>query len=580
MASRFDTVVKNGMIIDGTRTPRYRGDLGIKNGKITEIGKLNTADAATVLDASGLIVAPGFVDLHTHYDAQVFWDPYCSISGWHGVTSVVIGNCGFGFAPVRPESRERAMLTMTRLECIPYASMKAGMPWDWVSFPQFLDSLERHPKGVNLLPCIPLSPIITFAMGSPEEAKRRAPSPAEEAEIVRLFNEAMDAGGCGWSAQRFHPSGPVCLQRDYDGTPMVTDLMGDEIFRTLACELGRRNRGFIELSMATADPAHDLREAEILAESSGRPLVYQVLLSFDREPQVHRFLIAWFDYCHARGLRIYPQTQSNTTTFTFTFEDWNLFDDSEAWREATLGSTEERLRKLSDPARRPGLRAYANGQRLVIGELETFVIEKVHGARFKSLEGLTLKEASAQTGQHIVDTMLDVAIADGLRTVFDAPPPHTRMDLLKEVVTYPYSIPGISDGGAHTKFFCGGRYPTEFLASFTRDQNMLSLEDAHWKLSTWPAMCAGMTGRGMLREGYAADIVIYDYDRLAIEPKEVAYDLPGGEWRRVQRARGYRYIMVNGEVTFIDGQPTAAMPGLLLRNGVGDINPTAMRRAG
>jgi N-acyl-D-amino-acid deacylase len=555
------------MIVDGTRAPRYRGDIGIKGGRIADIGRLGAGDCASEIDASGLIVAPGFIDLHTHYDAQVFWDPHCSISGWHGVTSVAIGNCGFGFAPVRPEQRERAMLTMTRLECIPYASMKAGLPWDWVTFPQFLDSLERQPKGINLLPCVPLGPLITWVIGSAEEAKSRAPTAVEEREIVRLFNEAMDAGGCGWSAQRLHPDGPVSVQRDYDGTPMVTDVMGDETCRNLARELGRRNSGFMQLSMATADPFHDLKEVETLAELSRRPLLYQALISFDREPQIHRFLIAWFDHCHAQGLRVYPQAHTNTTSFTFTFADWNLFDDSAAWREATLGSTKERLAKLSDPRRRAKLRDYADGQRMVTGDLENFVIEEIYSSRFKHLEGLTLKDAGAKMNRHIVDIMLEIAIADELRTVFDAPPPHTRLDLLKEIVNYPYTIPGLSDGGAHTKFFCGGRYPTEFLASFARDQSMLSLEEAHWKLSAWPAMCAGLSDRGVLRKGYAADIVMYDYDRLGLEPGTVVHDLPGDEWRRVQRARGYRYIMVNGDVTLVDGQPTKLMPGLLLRHG-------------
>jgi len=575
---RFDTVIKNGMIVDGTRAPRYHADIGIKDGRIVDIGRMNASDGAIEIDASGLVVAPGFVDLHTHYDAQVFWDPHCTISGWHGATSVVIGNCGFGFAPVRPDQRERAMLTMTRLESIPYASMKAGLPWDWITFPQFLDSLERQPLGVNLLPCVPLGPLITWVMGSPEEAKERTPTAAEEREIVRLFSEAMDAGGCGWSAQRLHPSGPVCIQRDYDGTPMVTDVMGDETCRNLARELGRRNSGFMQLSMATDDPFRDLQEIEKLAELSRRPLLYQALVSFDREPQIHRFLMAWFDQCHAKGLRVYPQAHTNTTSFTFTLADWNLFDDSDAWREATLGTTRERLAKLSDPARREKLKEYANGQRMVTGDLENFVIKKIYTSRYRNLEGLTLKDAGAQANLHIVDAMLDIATADELRTVFEAPPPHTRLDFLKEVVNYPYTIPGLSDGGAHTKFFCGGRYPTEFLASFTRDEGMLSLEEAHWKLSAWPALCAGLSDRGILRPGYAADIVMYDYESLEILPIEVVHDLPGDEWRRVQRARGYRYIMVNGEVTFVDGQPTKRTPGLLLRNGSG-LKSTQMRRA-
>jgi N-acyl-D-aspartate/D-glutamate deacylase len=288
--------------------------------------------------------------------------------------------------------------------------------------------------------------------------------------------------------------------------------------------------------------------------------------------------MAWFDQCHAKGLRVYPQAHTNTTSFTFTLADWNLFDDSDAWREATLGTTRERLAKLSDPARREKLKEYANGQRMVTGDLENFVIEKIYTSRYRNLEGLTLKDAGAQANLHIVDAMLDIATADELRTVFEAPPPHTRLDFLKEVVNYPYTIPGLSDGGAHTKFFCGGRYPTEFLASFTRDEGMLSLEEAHWKLSAWPALCAGLSDRGILRPGYAADIVMYDYESLEILPIEVVHDLPGDEWRRVQRARGYRYIMVNGEVTFVDGQPTKRTPGLLLRNGSG-LKSTQMRRA-
>src|SRR6202140_4372299 len=161
----FDIVIKDGMIIDGTRAPRIRGDIGIKNGRIARIGRILASDAKEVIDARGLIVAPGFIDLHTHYDAQLFWDPYLSISSWHGVTSVVIGNCGFGFAPIHPEMRERAMLTMTRVEAIPLASMKAGMPWDWVTYPEFLDSIDRKPKGINILPFVPLLPLLVEAMG-------------------------------------------------------------------------------------------------------------------------------------------------------------------------------------------------------------------------------------------------------------------------------------------------------------------------------------------------------------------------------------------------------------------------------
>ncbi|MFP5415128.1 MAG: amidohydrolase family protein, partial [Gammaproteobacteria bacterium] len=216
--TQFDTIIKNGTIFDGTRIPRYRADIGIKDGTITKIGRLDAKDAAKVIDAEGKHVCPGFIDLHTHYDAQLFWDPYCTLSGWHGITSVVIGNCGFGFAPVAPELRERSMLSMTRVEAIPFESMKAGMPWDWVTFPDYLDSIDRTPKAINILPYVPVAPLLTWVMGM-ERAKAGAlPTAAEEAEICRLLEEAMDAGGCGWSAQRLAPGCGADEQRDFDGT--------------------------------------------------------------------------------------------------------------------------------------------------------------------------------------------------------------------------------------------------------------------------------------------------------------------------------------------------------------------------
>jgi N-acyl-D-aspartate/D-glutamate deacylase len=226
----YDIIISGGTIVDGTRTPRFVSDIAIKDGKIAQIGGLKGKTAERVLDATGRIVAPGFVDLHTHYDAQIFWDPYCTLSGWHGVTSVALGNCGFGFAPSRAEDRDRAMLSMTRNEAIPYEAMKAGMPWDWVTFPDFIESLIRTPKGVNLLTYVPLTPLYAWVMGW-ESAKTRRPTEAELQEMCRLIHEAMDAGACGWSAQVL---GAKSIQRDYDGTPMITDLLSEHEVLTFA----------------------------------------------------------------------------------------------------------------------------------------------------------------------------------------------------------------------------------------------------------------------------------------------------------------------------------------------------------
>jgi N-acyl-D-amino-acid deacylase len=570
--AEFDVVIRGGMVIDGTRMPRYRADLGIKDGRIAKIGNLKAHQGSKVIDAGGLNVAPGFVDLHTHYDAQLFWDPYCTISSWHGVTSIVIGNCGFGFAPVKPELRDRAMLTMTRTEAIPYASMKAGLPWDWVSYPEFLASVDRHPKGLNMLPFVPMAPVMTWVMGLEEAKSGRLPTEAETREMCRLINEAMDQGACGWSAQRF---GRNSVQADYDGTPMVTDLMHDETALALANVLGERNEGFIQMSYIPDASKyegdaqdHTERHFEELATISGRPILYNAIAINDAHPERFRRQLHWIESCAKRGIRVFGQSATLEVGFLFTFKDWNLWDDMPAWREVTTGRVEDRLMKLSDPERRPGLRKVDEMTGLITNDVREIFVLECKRPDLKKYENRTVGEIAQQEHKHPVDAMLDIACADGLNTEFYTPPINVRSDYLKEMVTSNgMAIFGVSDGGAHTKFFSGGRYTTEALIKMGRDNDILPLEEIHFRLSTHPAMCAGIKNRGTLVEGNWADIVTYDLDKLAIKPLEIVHDFPGGEWRRVQRAEGYKTIMVNGEVTFEEDKCTSATPGRLLRHG-------------
>ena len=566
----YDRVIRGGTIFDGTRVPRYRADIGIKDGVIAEIGRISPGDAREVLDADGLHVAPGFIDLHTHYDAQVFWDPYCTLSGWHGITSAVIGNCGFGFAPVRPEERERAMLSMTRVEAIPLASMKAGMPWDWVTFPEFLDSVERTPKAINLLPYVPVGPLLIWVLGFEDAKAGRRPTDEEHAELCRLLHEAMDAGGCGWSAQRMLPTGPAAVQRDFDGTPMATDVMHDDTCRAFARVLGQRNEGFMQMLLVSGDNQADRAFYEEMAELSGRPMLMNVVQAFDHRPDIHRRVLAWLESCRERGVRVIGQGLTTDAGFNFTFEDWNLFDDSEPWCEATTGSREERKRKLADPARRQALKDHM--PITATGPLPDIVIVGPKLERNARFEDHTLAIAGEAMGKHPVDVMLDMAVEEDLATEFFAAPPNGDIGHLREIVDNPYVLFGVSDGGAHTKFLTAGRYPTETLCKIVREHEMISPEEAHWRLSALPAMVAGFEGRGVLRKGAPADIVAYDFERLGVLPAEVTHDLPGGEWRRVQRAEGYRYVLVNGEVTIRDDEETGTSPGRLLRHGDGAPN--------
>jgi N-acyl-D-amino-acid deacylase len=567
----FDTVIKGGMLIDGTRVPRYRADLGIRDGRVELIGSIDASDGDAVIDATNCIVAPGFVDLHTHYDAQLFWDPYCTISGWHGATSVVIGNCGFGFAPVEPDLRERMMLSMTRVEAIPLNAMRDGLPWDWVTFPEFLESVDRAPKGVNILPYVPMGPVLVHVLGLKDAKEGRNPTETEMAEIRRILNEAMDAGGCGWSAQRLPPWGGLANQRDFDGTPMPTDCMSNETALALAQVLADRNEGFIQMTYSSGDVKKDAAHYEELARVSGRPLLYNAVQPSDQFPQRHRNTLAWLERCRQEGLRIYGQAQTSAAGMTFTMADFNLFDESEAFVEATTGTFGEKLAKMADPARRPKLREESAiiERGAITGPLRNIVILKCIKPELTKYNDRTLGEVAEEEGKHVVDVMLDISVQDNLESVFYLEPPGSSREILSEVVNDPYTIYGISDGGAHTKFFTGGRYPTETLINFVREKELITLEEAHWRLSAFPAFCAGFRDRGTLRTGAPADIIIYNLDELEIEPMEVAYDLPGGEWRRIQKAKGYRYVMVNGETTFINGECTGATPGRLLRHGDG-----------
>jgi N-acyl-D-aspartate/D-glutamate deacylase len=576
MMSQFDIQITNGTIVDGNRTPRFEGDIWIKDGRIAQIGGNSPGEAKQVIDASGRIVAPGFVDLHTHYDAQIRWDPWCTISGWHGVTSVVLGNCGFGFAPVKPDFRERSMLTMTRTEAIPFESMKTGMEWDWETIPEYLDSLERADKGVNVIQYMPVAPLMTYVMGL-DAAKTRPATDEERAEMKRLLHEGMDAGLCGFSIQRL---GPDSVQADFDGSPMVTDTMVDEDILALAEVLKERGEGVIQITQAEGSLRKDREFLELLAATADRPILHNVVVPARRDPEVHRKPLRWIDDCRERGLPIYAQCGTGRSGFAFTLEHWNLYDASPAWRAVTTGSHDEKMQRIQDPELRKALidEAGEADRRLQViqagvgGNPKHLLIQSVNDQpELEKYMGRSVGDIAAEQGKHPIEVMLDLSVESDLSVEFLGPDRGSNAEHMAEMMNeWPHTIPGVSDGGAHTKFFTGGSYTTDFLSWLVRDEDVVSLEDAHYKLSNLPAQAAGFHDRGVLKEGGAADVLVYNLEELAIDPPwigNIEHDFPGGEWRRVQRAIGYDAIVVNGEVTFRSGECTGATPGKLLRHG-------------
>jgi N-acyl-D-aspartate/D-glutamate deacylase len=570
----YDLLIKNGTVVDGLRMPAYKGDIGIRGGKIVAMGNVQ-GTATRAIDATGLVVAPGFMDIHTHYDAALSgWDPYATLSGWHGVTTVAIGNCGFGFAPVRPEDRERAMLRMERTETIPLSIMQAAMRWDWVTFPEFLNSLSRHGMGVNAASLVPYSPLRAWVMGNEAARDPNYKATSDQiAQMKHILREALDAGGFGFSGTF------SMANRDYDGGYLPTQVASREEFLEMATVLRDYNRGSIEWTMGRALQGLRLDFLLELAKTSGRPVNWNAIAYDPTNPTQWRRHLDWNEKAYREAV-VLPVDICLPIEFELTFETVGLFDQLPAWNEATVGTLAERKAKLADPERRPGLRAdmeraRLTGRRQDDGEAgqvsmfrwnETF-IDKVQLEKNKPLQGKTVAELAQEQGKHPVDAMLDLATEEDLKTEFSMPSfANSDEEALATIIKHPLCLIGASDGGAHTKFLTTGRYPTHFLAHWVRDKQVMSLEEAHWRLSTMLGWAIGIRDRGWLREGMPADIVIYDLQKLRVLPMETVYDLPNNDWRRVQKADGYHFTIVNGVITFEGQQCTGTLPGKVLRS--------------
>ena len=558
----FDVLIRGGTVLDGTRVAPYRADVGIVDGKIAQVSGRLRGGARTELDASGCYVAPGAVDLHCHYDAQVNWDPYCTLSGWHGITSLTIGQCGFGFAPTRPEDREANMEMMCRIEAIPMRAMRAGLRWDWITFPEYLDSLEQNQQlGVNVASLVPYSPLRAYVMGVEASRERSELTRDERAQIEHLFREGMRAGAFGFSADK------SLEDRPEDGSYLPTHVAADEEFFALARILREFGVGHIGWTRGIPDRMGENRDRELLLrlmELSGRPLQWGLVMQVPDEPAIHREQLAWLSEVQRAGWPMYAQSMAVWVTQTFTLEDWNGLDTSPAWLEATVGDVEQRLTKLADPARRPALRADMDETGRGTPEAWDKVrVLEVAEARNYASEGRSIGEIARERGCHPVDAFLDLSVDEGLRSRFSWADQHVPSG---EILAHPATHVSLSDGGAHTRYQTSGAWPTVFLSEWVRDRELMPLEDAAWKMSALPAWIAGFRDRGTLREGQAADVIVYDLEKLGLDEPRYAHDFPGEERRLVQKARGYRYTLVNGEVTLQESEPTGKLSGQLLRS--------------
>ena len=568
---RFDTLIVNGHIIDGTGAAGYNADIGIVDGRVAAIGKLSNRRAANVIDATGRIVAPGHVTQHSHYDAALFWDPYCSNSGEHGVTTLVNANCGFGFAPVREEDRERTMRMMETTEQIPMAHQRAGMPWDWVTFPEFLDRVRALPKGVNVLTYLPLNPLLVYVMGI-EAAKTRRPTAPEIARMHELINEAMDAGAIGISMSVMGLEGNSHL--DSDGTAMPTDLLHPDDVVEISRAVADRGEGLIQMLSQIAfngDRNLTARVAE-MARGTGARVVHNVFASADSLPDMPRENVAWIESLRARGLDVVAGAILNRGWVEAGIADLDTAAGQlSAVREiVACQSDEERRALIADPAfaERFWAQYSASGPTNGAGGFENqLVIEVGDNPELEPFVGRKLVDIAQASGRNVVEALLDLGVRSNLKVQFKSEPfAAADPSQLLTYIACPAIALGVSDGGAHTKAFGNGHYGTEFLISLVREQKLLSLEELHFQLALKPARTMMLQDRGALCLGMWADVLIYDLDALYLDTSrfEILYDMPDGDWRRNPRAGGYDWILVNGVVTHRADASTGATPGDLL----------------
>ena len=556
--NEFDVVIRGGTIVDGTGIPRYRGDLAIRDGRVARISGRIPAGAAKEIDASGCIVAPGAIDLHTHYDAQLNWDPYATLSGWFGVTSLTIGQCGFGFAPTRPEDRELNMRMMNRIEAIPLESMRLGMRWDWETFPEYLDSLDNQGLGVNVGSVFPFSPLRAYVIGMMASRERTSVTDVELNEMKRIFYEAMQAGAFGFSADMNTGDRPE------DGSWLPSHVASNQEYLGLSEVLSEFGVGHIGWTIAQSgglppekSPA---KQRELLAQmmrTSGRPL--HVLLEQESARD------EWVAQMRAEGLPLFTQELVMEVNAEFQLSEYNLFDSLPGWVNPLVGSIEERTLKLKDPDIRDEMKRDADARQLLRTDWSRVtVLETMHERNYK-YDGSTLAEIAAAQGKHPVDAFLDLALDEGLETVFAHPVDPRPLD---ENILSPYGHVSVSDGGAHTRYLTTSTWPVEFLTYWIRDRQIMSLEQGHYKMSALPGWFADFKDRGTLRVGDWADVMVYNLDELGFQHDKMIYahDFPGGERRIIQKPTGLRYTLVNGAVTFEGNDCTGALPGKLLRS--------------
>lgn len=561
----YDLLLKNGRIYDGSGMPSFVADLAIRGGRIAAIGKINDP-ANRVLDADGLAVAPGIIDFHTHFDAQIWWDPLGSSSNEHGVTTVVFGNCGLTLTPCKPEGRDALIGNFVRVEGMPRDTLKAGIPWEWTTHGQYLDALGRKPLGLNVATLVGHCAVRQYAMG--EASVEREANDSEISEMEELVRQGLAAGAFGFSTN----SNQSHFRED--GKPVPSRFASLHEIERLCRVVGENQRGAVQFTHgAFATPEHVARISRwydtILSETR-RPLIGESIRHRWSEPDLWRKQLDDVEERARQGAASFAMTSTRLALRRWNLKESNRLDEMPAWKKVMSIPLEARKGALRNPETRRELAVEMAPGRPAINfsrRWDSIYVNKVYRAEHEELQGKSIEEIARLQGKLAIDAMFDLSLEENLETVFEDSITQGDEKAVAAIFRSPYVMLGQSDAGAHVASANPGFGFGTFLISYwVRQRQIMPMEEAIRKLTFMPASIFGIHDRGLLRPGMAADVFVFDPAAIELEKPEQVNDLPEGAPRYIQHARGIRYSIVNGAVLMEDGSHTGAYPGKVLRS--------------
>jgi len=564
-----DLVIRGGTVVDGTGAPSRQADVAIDGDRIAAVGR-DVGPGRREIDAAGLLVAPGWVDIHTHYDGQVTWDPHLTPSGWNGVTTLVMGNCGVGFAPVRPGKQQFLIQLMEGVEDIPGTALAEGIRWDWETFPEYLDALEKMPRALDVGAQIPHGAVRAYVMGE-RGAKNEKATPEDIEAMAAIVREGLQAGGLGFTTSR------TILHRAVDGELVPGTNAEDDEVMGIGRMLGVVGHGVFEVASDLAPEGDELAWMKRLAKETGRPVSFACLQN-PIDPDQWKRLLAVCEEDAAEGGHLTPQVAQRPAGLLLCWEGTaNPFAYHPTFREVAKLPLKERLAKLGDPAVRAKILADtpdysdAPGPAALVLTAWSMMYPLGDPPDYEPGPEQSLAKIAEREGRTAPEVAYDLLMErDGKGMIYLPLLGYAGGDLeaIRAMMLHPQSVFGLSDGGAHCGIICDASMPTFLLTHWVRDRSRgerIPLERIVESQTRRTAALYGMCDRGVLAPGMRADVNVIDFDALHIHAPEVIYDLPAGGRRLVQKIDGYRYTIKSGEVTYEDGQPTGALPGRLVR---------------